>query len=813
MLLKEDKKYYLLADKMYKHILYNYKKNNLEIDIKIIDKNEFLNLFSFSIKTDAIPFLLKQEKYDYSSIKKILRILKIADFKDKEEFKFLNDIYLKLNENNYIEFDKLSYLDKEERIVLLFEGEEDFELISFLKRKGFNYQFISFNDLDIKPNFYKNNNPTIYNFDNKFLQYNYLFSDLRRKIIEDNKIKNNIVVLIDDTSDIFYINYMSSIYKIDCKLTLKIPLISNEKVSKLISKIYKEKNFKLIEDNKDNDEFILKLISLIKLYKLDELKSFDFAYSSLFEILSNETYSYNYSNKGITFTTDLSFLNSSPLIYVLNYQFNSFYKEYDDNDFYTDALLEKIKVNPSYIKTKIDRKNKLNYILYNKIVFLSRPLIHLNDKIYDSQFNKELNFKVIKPSKHNKEGLYTTSAFNLMNSFYKDVEHYPKDNNYRNYDSSFSKINDNFKKNTFNITEFESYFKCPYSYYLNNVLRLSDFNASKNIPALRGNLIHKIFEDIYTHNYDDFDKEYDKVFNSAKDEYIKQADRNYNEEQEVFLSFIYKWLKDIIIYIRRQKLNNNSNITDEKAEQSIIFNYKNYTIKGRIDKIVYTQDTNNFTYYTLIDYKSGSSGTFDFTHIFLGGSLQLPLYQYGIENITDCQLNHSGNYIFGGFGIQHNYFTNNIPNDKTIYNYEAIKKKVNISGINLDNKEYLSSFDKSVFKENKNNVKLKKNGNYLVRSNPFNIEEDIISKDYSYKQYKKDVENALESSINKIINGEYNIAPKKDGENDKELCQFCPYINICYRKKKDIYDISGDILNHFNREKEEIEDDEGETYE
>lgn len=806
MQLNEEKKYYLLADKMYKHILYNFKKNNPEIDIKVIDKNEFLNLFSFSINNDAIPFLLKQEKYDYSSIKKILKILKIADFKNKEEFKLLNDIFLQLNENNYIQFDKLSYLDKEERTILLFESDEDFELISFLKRNEFNYKLISFVDLNISPNFNELIKPTIYNFDNKFLQYNYLFSDIRRKIIENDNVKNNILVLINDTSDIFYINYMSSIYKIECKLTLQIPLISNEKVSQLVSLIFKERNFKLIDVNKENNEFVLKLISLIKQYKLDELKNFDFAYSSLIEILSAESYNYNYSNKGITFTTDLIILRPSPLIYVMNYQFDSFYKEFDDNNFYTDSMLEKIQVNPSYIKTKIDRKNKLNYILYNNIVFLSRPLIHLNDKIYDSQFNKELNFKVIKPSKHNQDGLYTTSAFNLINSFYKDIEHYPKDDHYKNYDSSFSKIDDDFKKETFNITEFESYFKCPYYYYLNNVLKLNDFQTSKNIPALRGNLIHKIFEDIYTHNYDDFDNEYDHVFNLAKEEYIKQADTNYNEEQEVFLSFIYKWLKDIVIYIRRQKLNNNSNIVDEKAEQSILFKYKNYNIKGRIDKIVYTQDSNKFTYYTLIDYKSGSSGSFDFTHVFLGGSLQLPLYEYAIENISDCKLNDSGNYIFGGFGIQHIYFTSKIPNDNTIYNFEAIKSKVNISGINLDDKAYLTSFDKSIYKEYKNGVKLKKAGDYLIRSNPFNIKDDIISDDYSYLQYQEDIKNSLDIVINKINNGEYSIRPIKDGQNDKELCQFCPYINICYRKKKDIYDISNEISNHFNRENEVLDE-------
>ena len=51
------------------------------------------------------------------------------------------------------------------------------------------------------------------------------------------------------------------------------------------------------------------------------------------------------------------------------------------------------------------------------------------------------------------------------------------------------------------------------------------------------------------------------------------------------------------------------------------------------------------------------------------------------------------------------------------------------------------------------------------------------------------MENKLEELINEafsdIEQGNFNINPKSINGNNKS-CQFCPYMNICYRKNKDI---------------------------
>ena len=55
----------------------------------------------------------------------------------------------------------------------------------------------------------------------------------------------------------------------------------------------------------------------------------------------------------------------------------------------TDAELQAEGLNPSYVRTALDRRLKLNFLRYSKIAMLSRVEEHLQDKIYDSPFLEE----------------------------------------------------------------------------------------------------------------------------------------------------------------------------------------------------------------------------------------------------------------------------------------------------------------------------------------------------------------------------------------------------------------------------------------
>ena len=72
------------------------------------------------------------------------------------------------------------------------------------------------------------------------------------------------------------------------------------------------------------------------------------------EILSSQTMNYSYKDKGVSLSNQIFFdglYDSEHYIYITNFQHDDFYKEFDDNNLLPDAELERVGVNPSYIKT------------------------------------------------------------------------------------------------------------------------------------------------------------------------------------------------------------------------------------------------------------------------------------------------------------------------------------------------------------------------------------------------------------------------------------------------------------------------------
>ncbi len=821
----KDCKYWIVADKVYHRFLYSFKEKNPFLDIKIIQKKELLDLLSFTYQKDPVPYLLSFQKWDYSSIVKILDILRIGRFETIEEFK---DIYEDLKSKGYLNRNPLGERTLDSRQILLFESKEDMELVSFLDWKKKKYKFITFLDLGKEPVYSAEKEPVIYSFDNKYLQFLYLFSDLRKKIHTNPDSKDKISVIVKDDKDFYFISFFSSLFKLPVHLTAHLPLVSDREVSNAIESFYEKKNFSLPDDIKEGS-LLLSLKDIIQQYHIDEIRDFMFAYSSLMEILSKKTYELDLTDSGIQVTNQLFFAPETEqdrLIYVCDFQHDSFYKEFDDNNVLSDSLLEKIGVNPSYIKTKIDREKKKNFILYHPFVFLSRVLIHLKDKIYPSQFLSEFGWKETKPEKYNPNGIYTSIAKSYVDGYFQDSGHYGPSVDYRSYDHSFSGVDKVRNKDYFSITEFETYFKCPYSYYLDRILKLS--NSDKDVDKTanyRGEMIHKVFENIYTKDYTMFDKAFEESFQKGLDAYKENKKENLTIEEEAYIQFIHKWLRDIIKIALSQR--DHSRIDSENWEVDVPFvltdSETKLPVHARIDKIVHTQGESGQKYYTIIDYKTGSSGDFDFEKVFLGGSLQLPLYYLAVHDENNQKLISNQTEDFGGFGIEHIYCPSSVPTDSKLheYNEKAIYAKMQIKGITSSDLDYLSGFDNTTIKKKKDGTLSVQNGNYLnTRYSIGNsFEDSLIAYEYTMQNLVDDAKKAAMRICHNISEGNFAIQPIKDsktGRKGKEKCSYCPYLGICYHNKNDIRDIRTDINGYFNRNFDEDcfdeEDDENEDY-
>lgn len=822
MKFSKDKKYVIVADREYHNFLYAFKEKNPFLDIKVLNKSGLLDSLSFTYTQMAIPTLLKMKKWDYSSLKKLMNLLRFHDFIENPlpDYPDFTLAMKTLVDNDCIRKEPCGERILSRREILLFESQEDFELRNFLQRKNLPFKDLTFEDFAREKTYSGNVQPIVYDFDNKLLQYTYVFSDIRKKLLEHPENKNKVTILVKDDKDMFFIRHCSKLFSLPVRYQLKAPLVSDPIISKAVKSFYQNKNFKYDEEDK---EALKPIQEILTDYKLDEIDDFSFSYSCFMEILSTKSFLIQEGNSGIQITDSIFFDDSSDkdhLIYVSDFQHDCFYKEFDDNNILSDELLKKIGVNPSYVKTKMDQRKKRNFLLYHPFVFLSRPLLHLQDKIYPSQFLEELNWKVTKPGKYNPDGIYTSKAMELIDSFYQDEGHYPPMDNYRKYDHSFDGIDRPRKKDFFYPSDFDSYFQCPYSYYLERILRLSNFDKdSTKSSNFLGNMIHKIFEDIFTRDYTDFSKAYEDVFQEGIKAYIQDKKDELTVEEQTYIEFVHKWLKDVLFALLRQKTV--SNIISENSESEANFTLrddqtgKEYPIRARIDKIVHSQyDAQK--YYTIIDYKTGSSGTFHLEHVFLGGSLQLPIYYFALNTKENQKIISNQTEDFGGFGIQHLYFKNAVPIDSKEHAYDeaAILEKTRISGIASSDLNYLQSFDSTVLNKTKNGeIKLKKKGEYLETRYLFGekFEDSILFGSFTMEEFLADAKKAALNTICQISQGRFDIKPTADsklGRNGgQEKCRFCPYNDVCYHDKKDIRDIAGEILERFGNSQSGQSDD------
>ena len=810
----------LVSDFEVTPLLFKCKANYPDATWKVLKKDELLDRLSFSFAKDPVPYLLSQG-IDYTNAKKYLRLLRVAAI---DKHPKLQSLYDDLSAKGYFKEDDLGKLEVSRYPVLLLEMEEDEELHAFLKRKGVAYSDVTLEDLGAKPYLAEGQAPTVYSFPNKFAQYFYIYSDIRKKLLEDPSMKERITVLIHDESDLYYVNIFAKLFGIPSYATFLRPFISRPVIKKKTTSIYAAKSFAFTPEE-EADEELSELKGIVDYYGLASLP-FDFAYASLLEIANTLGVKERIDDRG-TAIENRFVLNPDEKIYVTDFQYDVFYKVYDDKNVLTDAEMVQVEANPSYVLTKLDRRKKLNYLTYNDIALLSRVRQHLTDKIYDSPFIEELKWgkSSIRKVEMNEAGVYTSEAGRLYLANQLDKQFYPGSfGDYKSYDHSFGGLSKPvFKPNkNWSITDLESYIRCPFKYYLSKVLPDPDLG---NHVMWLGTLIHKVMERVLSDAFD-FEAEFAlgvKEYQSS----VERAKKTYGPKEELWLDIAEYWLKEFVVSIRKAKLA--MHLVQETPEQKITFQLQGskgetYTFaNAKIDKVIVTEEAGQ-KFYTIIDYKSGIE-EFDAERVFLGLSSQLPLYYYAIENspiVPSLTLNG----IFGGFGIIHNFASS----PSKIYADAGVLKRSNISGKTANrglfrvSSTYLRSIDSTAFKKD-GDLKAY-GGDYVKRKYGFtdeNGKEDIVPNEipggYNFATLIEEAKQGLVQTIEAILRNDFPIAPTttdlEAGEFGTLACAGCPYADICYRyAAKDKKSYEGIIHAHFHgapltpEEDDEEEEDE-----
>ena len=808
---KEDKKILIVADNLYSPLLFEYKNNNPYLDVKFMITNELKDILSFTYIKDPLPFIIKEEGIEYNKAKKYALLLKTAHY-DKNSY--LKKLYEKLlGEYIPLEKSKLDLFELSKYYIYLFEDDEDVELKELLNKNGFNYEDLHFDDLDIKENtFFKN--PQIDVYTTKFEQFFSFFTKFREELIKDPSKKDQLFILCNYASDLYYINYLSRVFGIDVFTNMSTPLIYNPYIANKVTEIKEKRDFTFTEEElKIEDLSILK--NIVDSYGLNTLSSFDYAYLNLIEIVNSKNITTPYSSKGLIFSSKCVF-STEYEIYVSSFQDDIFFKNHKDNNVLTDSELVEISANPSYLLTKLDKRLKANYIKYMNIKLLSRVEQHLTDKIYDSPFINE--FKWGNYNKHQEiefSPYFTKEAYELYKSHVFDIAFYNKQDDLTNsYDHSFkglSSIKDLLADKKFSVSSIQTYTSCPFKYYLERIIPVVD---DEKHQAWKGTLIHAVLEDIYLDNYD-----YEEAFEKGRKLYLKEmekADYKRTKKEDIFLDIIHYWLYPIVLLLRKEKEEIKLVLPPYKDyEISIDYTIDNYPFYGSVDKIIFTdlnkseeQPTYDNRFYTVIDYKTGSHYNSVFNPLLActGYGIQLPLYYYGLNNGKTLFKADGSN--FGGVGIRHIYgntikgaFYSSGWTDENI-----LIESFTIKGLFTSKVEYYQSFaDVELDKKGKiKKTKYVKPTYQFEEASAFNhpmtVKLDGKEISYTFEEMVEDTLNAVTKKVNDIYEGKFNIAPidmnALDGQ-EKLTCSYCPYKDVCYHDRNDIHDIKEEIVKIF----------------
>ena len=806
-ILRPNQKILIVVDKDYYPLILNYKNRNPNLNIKVINRNGLIDKAGYRFSKDPLPHLIKEKgiEIDYSKAKKYLNIIRCLKGRDETPLDYLIE-----DLEDYVTVDDYGLEELSRYQIYLLEMDEDEEIKSLLSNQNISFNLLHLSDLNLtKYDSLQNSN--IVHFSNKFSQFSHIFSDIRQKTKDDPNVKEKIKILVKSESDLFYIYTLGKLFGVDIYSIDEVPFLANPNIAKSIKKIFENKSFELEEDGEDFE--LLK--SLIKQYGLDEIDDFDYAYSNLLEILSSQKEYIQHGDKGVVVMTTFTF-NPDDIIYVTNFEYGCFYKEYSDNNVLSDSELRDLHLTTSYNKTALDERKKRNFLMYNNVVLLSRVKQHQSDSIYNSHFvDDDIKKRIItrdKIDEINVDGEFTDEMVNLLNAHQYDQHYFYKTiDGYRDYDHSYKgiKANQLMEKDKWSVTNLEKYYDCPFKYLMDTLIPLpSDLHH-----AYRGTFIHSIFENMM-HDVFDFDSSFEK----AKKEYIEKMKKNneeFSNKEEMWLEMYRYWLINMIPSVRSIKDHMNYVLLGRDYELPISFEIEGYKFTGYIDKIVCTENGTD-RYYTIVDYKTGKE-TYDDMSLAVGKSIQLPLYYYALRDfpknskyVEDC--------IFGGFLIQHIYFKSikDAYVDDTVFSESNFLKKSRYSGVSFDNERYASSFDDTVYTA-KGEYDITK-GKYLNGKLTFNKPDDdstLLSKPplglerFNLNDTVELAKRAAVRIIKKIINNEFEIAPSgKDISSKLKLdslkCSFCGHRDICYVKPVlDAKDYTGFIRDEIMRKEDD----------
>ena len=753
--------------------------NNKLTYYKIYTLSEFNKLYFFDYNEKTIYYVMNKYNVKYEIAKIYVNNLYNINNKtySNHKLKFLNELKQELMDNKLLKINKLFNKFLTNKNIIVYNLPLSKELSSLINQLKEN------NNVEVINNEVGTNKHVIYEIDT--IENEVLF--IANKIVE--LLKNNISI-----SNIYLTNlndeYKKLIKKIFPMYNIPYTLKNDESIygTYISNKFFEyydkdltitiEKLKEYIETEEAQDIYN-KIINIINKYtfeddklKIKEMIISDFKNTKLrTKDIVNSIHEVSLTDK--TFKdTDYVFLPSfnQGIIPVI----------YKDEDYLTDNDKKELDISLTVDKNNLEKQNIINTLSNIKNLIITYKKNANGEEFNISNINEELNYEVkqIEEYNYNNSNLYNkiklTSLLDEYNKYgtksnllYTLDKHY-NELPYNTYSHKFTGINiDNLhefldNKITLSYSSLDKYFRCPFSFYIGNILRLNIYEET--FYQLVGTLFHAILERMPE------ETDYDKVWT----EELTKLNHEFTIKENFFLRKLKEELKFIIKVIKEQE--NFTDLHDELHEERVYTNIPGnikITFTGIIDKIKYKKDDDK-TLVAIIDYKTGNPNL-DLSTIKYGIGMQLPVYLYLAKNS-----NKLTNVKVAGFYLQ-KVLNNEMTVDKT-HSYEQQKKKnLLLQGYSNEDINILSEFDKSYMDSNIiKSMKVKNDNSFYSYSKVLsNKSMDII---------ENIAEEKIKEGADLITKANFDIAPKKIGKLNYG-CNLCKFKDICYHTADDVVEL------------------------
>lgn len=753
--------------------------NNKLSYYKIYTLSEFNKLYYFDYNEKTIYYIMNKYNVKYEIAKIYINNLYNIDNDTytNSKLKFLSELKQELINNKLLKINKLfnNFLNNKDIVIYnLPISKELNNLITSLSKNNnveiindktntYTHQIYEIDTIENEVLFVANkitellkNNISISNI------YLTNLNDEYKKLIRKIFPMYNIPYTLKNDSSIFgtfISNKFFENYNEDLSVTLDTlkDYINNEESQDIYNKIINIINKYTFESNKLNVKEMI-----ISDFKNTKLRTTDITNSVHETSLTEKNFSLN------------------DYVFLLSFNQGIIPNIYKDEDYLTDNDKKELNISYTVDKNNLEKQNTINILSNIKNLIITYKKNANGEDFSISNINEELNYEVINSNEYNYSysNLYNkiklTSLLDEYNKYgTKSDLLYTLNNHYNNlpyntYIHKFTGINKQDlhtylnNKITLSYSSLDKYFRCPFSFYIGNILKLNIYEET--FYQLVGTLFHAILERMPEDNL------YDQTWN----EELSKLDHDFTEKENFFLNKLKEELKFIIEVIKEQE--NFTNLHDELHEERVYTNIEGnikITFTGIIDKIKYKQEDDT-TIVAIIDYKTGNPNL-DLSTIKYGIGMQLPVYLYLAKNS-----NKLTNVKVAGFYLQ-KVLNNEVTVDKT-HTYQQLKKKnLLLQGYSNENISILSEFDNSYMDSNIiKSMKVKNDNSFYSYAKVLSDKSMDIIENIAHEKIKE--------GADLITNANFDIAPKKIGKINHG-CNLCQFKDICYHTADDVVEL------------------------